>query len=127
MYVVKSLGLYRMARLSVSLAFWATVCKTVRPILSVHCLSVCPVQSVCRISAHVYCGQTAGWIKTVLGMEVGLSPGDFVLDGDPDPSPKRGRSPLFSAHVYCGHGRPSQLLLSSCYSVISGNLQQSCV
>ena len=22
--------------------------------------------------------------------------------------------PLFSAHVYCGHGRPSQLLLSSC-------------
>ena len=24
-------------------------------------------------------------------------------------------APLFSAHVYCGHGRPSQLLLSSCY------------
>ena len=24
-------------------------------------------------------------------------------------------SPLFSAHVYCGHGRSSQLLLSSCY------------
>ena len=23
-------------------------------------------------------------------------------------------TPLFSAHVYCGHGRPSQLLLSSC-------------
>jgi len=23
--------------------------------------------------------------------------------------------PLFSAHVYCGHGRPSQLLLSSCF------------
>jgi len=23
--------------------------------------------------------------------------------------------PLFSAHVYCGHGRPSQLLLNSCY------------
>jgi len=23
-------------------------------------------------------------------------------------------APLFSAHVYCGHGRPSQLLLSSC-------------
>jgi len=23
-------------------------------------------------------------------------------------------SPLFSVHVYCGHGRPSQLLLSSC-------------
>jgi len=23
-------------------------------------------------------------------------------------------APLFSVHVYCGHGRPSQLLLSSC-------------
>ena len=30
-------------------------------------------------------------------------------------SPLKGHSsPLFSAHVYCGHGRPSQLLLSSC-------------
>ena len=38
-------------------------------------------------SAHVYCGQTAGWIKMVLGMEVGLNPGDFVLDGDQAPSP----------------------------------------
>ena len=36
-------------------------------------------------SAHVYCGQMAGWIKMVLGMAVGLSPGDFVLDGDPAP------------------------------------------
>jgi len=28
-------------------------------------------------------------------MEVGLSPGDFVLDGDPAPSPKRGVAPIF--------------------------------
>jgi len=47
-----------------------------------------------KFSAHVYCGQTAGWIKMPLGMDVGLSPGDFVLDGDSAPSPKRGRSPL---------------------------------
>jgi len=26
-------------------------------------------------------------------MEVGLSPGDFVLDGDPAPSPKKGVEP----------------------------------
>ena len=45
-----------------------------------------------KFSANVYCGQTAGWMKMVLGMEVG--PGDFVLDGDPVPFPKRGRSPL---------------------------------
>ena len=48
-----------------------------------------------KFSAHVYCGQTAGWMKLVLGTtEVGLSPGDFVLDEDPVPFPKRGRSPL---------------------------------
>jgi len=42
---------------------------------------------------HVYCDQTAGWLKLVLGMVVGLSPGEFVLDGDPVPLPKRGRAP----------------------------------
>jgi len=38
-----------------------------------------------------------------LGMEVGLSPGDFVLDGDPALPPKKGQSPLpqFSAHFFC--------------------------
>jgi len=35
--------------------------------------------------AHFYCGQTAACIKMPLGMEVGFSPGDFVLDGDPVP------------------------------------------
>ena len=38
-------------------------------------------------------------MKLVPGMEVGLSPGDFVLDGDPDPSPKRGQSPLSNSRV----------------------------
>ena len=40
----------------------------------------------------------------VLGMEVGLSPGDFVLDGDSVHFPQKERSPLpkFSAHFYCG-------------------------
>jgi len=33
---------------------------------------------------------------------VDLSPGDFVLDGDPAPLPNKGRSPQFLAHVYCG-------------------------
>ena len=37
-----------------------------------------------------------------LGMEVGLSPGDFVLDGDPAPLPQKGWSPQFLAHFYCG-------------------------
>jgi len=46
-----------------------------------------------QFSAHLYCGQTAGCIKIPVGLEVGLSPGDFVLDGDPAPSPKGGGAP----------------------------------
>ena len=46
----------------------------------------------------------AAWIKMPLGMELGLSPGDFVLDGDPALPPKNGAEPppQFSAYVYCG-------------------------
>ena len=49
-----------------------------------------------QFSAHVYCGQTAAWIKLALGMEVALSPGHIVLDGDSaPPPPKRGHIPNF--------------------------------
>ena len=50
-----------------------------------------------------------------LGTEVDLSPGHIVVDGDPAPPRKGAQQPLFSAHVYRGLGRPSQLLMSSCY------------
>ena len=49
-----------------------------------------------QFSAHVYCGQTAGWIKMPLGTEVGLGPGDIVLDGDTAPPPLKGHNPQFS-------------------------------
>jgi len=35
----------------------------------------------CPPVALVYCGQTVGWIKIKLGIEVGLGPGHIVLDG----------------------------------------------
>jgi len=38
-----------------------------------------------------------------LGTEVGLGPGDFMLDGDPArPSKKQAQPSQFSAHVYRG-------------------------
>jgi len=43
-----------------------------------------------QFSAHVCCGETAGWIKMSLGKEVGLGPGDIAL-GTADPN--------FSAHI----------------------------
>ena len=54
-----------------------------------------------HFSAHVYCGQTAGWIKMLLGTEVGLGPGHNVLDGDPAPPPKKGtqQPPIFGLCV----------------------------
>jgi len=96
-----------------------------------------------QFSAHVYCGQMAGWIKTPLGtevgdivfywdpappkkgaqplpifgpcllgqttvciriphgMEVGLSLGDILLDGEVAPPLLKRHSPQFSAHVHC--------------------------
>jgi len=49
-----------------------------------------------HFSAHVYCGQTAGWMKMPLGTKLGLGPGHIVLDGDPAlPTPKRGTTPNF--------------------------------
>ena len=59
-------------------------------------------------------GQTTGWTKMALGMEVGLGPGHIVLDGSLLCAKRAQQAPIFSARVYCGHGRPSQLLLSSC-------------
>ena len=57
-----------------------------------------------QFSAHLYCGQTAGFIKMPLGMEVGFRQGDFVLDVEPTHPPQKGdRAPTqFSAHVHCG-------------------------
>ena len=57
-----------------------------------------------QFSAHVYCGQTARWIKMALGMAAGLGPVHIVLDGDTAPLPKKGGRvhPQYSAHLYCG-------------------------
>jgi len=44
-------------------------------------------------SAHVYCGQTAAWIKMPLSTEVGHVRDHIVLDEDPAPLPKKGAEP----------------------------------
>ena len=76
--------------------FRATVCKTVRPMLSDHCPG-------CLSETLVHCGQTVGRIKMKLGTEVGLGPGHIVLDGDLTPLPQRGTAPNehVSMHNVC--------------------------
>ena len=78
------------------------------------CLSVLSCLSVCNVGG-LWPNSYIDY-RMPLDMQVGLVPGDVVLDGNPAPPPERGTAaPLFSAHVYCGYGRPSQLLLSSCF------------
>jgi len=48
-----------------------------------------------QVLAHVYYGQTAGWIKTPLGTEVDLGPGHIVLDGVPAPAKGAQQPPSF--------------------------------
>jgi len=79
---------------------WATVSKTVRPMLSDRCLS-CPVCPVCDVGV-LRPNACSGWIKMPLGIEVRLGPGHIVLDGNSAPQQKRGTAPQFSAHVCCG-------------------------
>jgi len=43
--------------------------------------------------AHVYCGQTAAWIKMPLGTEVGLVLRDIVFDVDPATPRERAHAP----------------------------------
>jgi len=60
---------------------------------------LCPVCPVCNVG--VYCGQTVGWIKMPLGMQVGvgLGPGHIVLDGHPAPPWKGAQQPPTSRPV----------------------------
>ena len=55
--------------------------------------------AVHQFSVHVYCGQSAGWIKMKLGMQVSLGPGYIVLVEDPAALLKRGRAPIFGPYL----------------------------
>jgi len=77
--------------------------------------------------SNVRCGQTTGWMKRPLGTEVDLGAGHIVLDGVPSLRKRGTAAPIFSAHVYCGHGRPSQLLLSSCLLCYARKNRVACV
>jgi len=99
------------------LNFWATDCKTVRPMLSDRCLSVClSYLYVCNVGVlwpNGWMDQDATWYT-----EVG--PGDIVLDMRTQLSPtERGTAAPTFQPTLLWHGRPSQQLLSSCtlYSV----------
>jgi len=68
--------------------FWATVCKTVCPMPSNRCLSVCPVCDVGVLSPN-------GWMDQGQTWHGGRPrPGHIVLDGDPAPPHQKEYSPI---------------------------------
>jgi len=48
-----------------------------------------------QFSAHFCCGQTAGFLKMPLGMELDLGSGHIVLDGDSAPPKEKAAAPHF--------------------------------
>jgi len=48
----------------------------------------------------MYCGQTVGWIKMKLGIQVVIGPGHIVLAEDPAPIPQKGaKPPIFGPYL----------------------------
>ena len=81
--------------------FWATVCKTVRPMLLDRrpvCLSVLSVCDVGVLWPNSWMDPDKTW--HVCRPQT-VRPGHIVLDGDPVPLPPKGHSSQFSAHVCC--------------------------
>ena len=76
---------------------------------------VCPVLSVCPVCDIGYLWPN-GWMDQNEISRAGRPwPWPHCVRWEPSSPHQRDTAPpQFSAHVYCGHGRPSQLLLSSC-------------
>jgi len=97
--------------------FWATVTSSPYATGPLSCLSV----------TLVYCGKTVGWIKMPLGTEVGLVPGDIVLDGNQRPHGKGNSSPplfgpcLFRTMSVGAKRSPISVRWSTVWSTISSD------
>ena len=74
--------------------------------LSDRSLSVCLSVCLCLSVTLVYFGQTVGWIKMKLGLQVGLGPGHIVLDGDQATLPQRVgvERPIFGPYLLWPNG-----------------------
>ena len=82
-------------------------------------MSVC--LSVCLSVTLVYCGQTVEWIKMPIGAEVGIGPGDTVLDGDPAAPAERSRAaPTFRLMHILAKRSPISATAELLYTVIEG-------
>jgi len=73
----------RLPLLSARLAVTSPAAEHQRPLAGTKLYCLVTEARRCEQLAHVYCVQTARWIKMPLSMKVGFGPGQIVLDGDP--------------------------------------------
>jgi len=64
----------------------------------------CPVSLSCLSVTLVECGQTVGWIKMKLGMQVGLGLGLGYIGLTQLPVPQRGQPSIFGLHLLWPNG-----------------------
>jgi len=85
-----------------TVGFWATVCKTVRPMLSVRCLSVCLSCLSCPV-CDVRALWPNGWTDQDETWHAGRPrPWPHCVRWGPSfPVPKGAQPPQFSAHICC--------------------------
>jgi len=62
------------------------------------------MRTAAPILAHVYCGQTVGYIKMPFGTQVYVGPGHIVLDGNPALHPKGAQPPIFGPCLLLPNG-----------------------
>ena len=88
--------------------FWATICKTVCPMLSVRCLSCLSVCLSCPV-CNVGLLWPNGWTDQYETWHAGrpLS-GHIALGGDQAPPPKGGGPPIFGPYLLWSHGWMAQ-------------------
>ena len=72
-----------------------------------------PIFGPCLLWPNGWMDEDANWYGSI-----DLGPSHIVLDGVPDLCERGTAGSLFLARVCCGHGRPSQLLLSSCLAFL---------
>jgi len=76
-----------------------------------------------QFSANIRCGQTTGWPKMALGMEVGLGPGDCVRSGPSYPQGHSSPPHLFAPCLFWPRSPISataELLLNHCRKSYTG-------
>jgi len=75
-----------------------------------------------QFSAHICCSQTAEWIKTPIGTNVGLGPGRIVLHEDPAPLRKGAQPRNFRPMFVVAKRSPISAIAEHLFDIVIGGV-----